>query len=320
MGFDIMNNKGAFIISLDTELAWGSFDKGLNNLQIEDFKNTRKCIDKLLELLDKYNILATFAFVGHLMLSECHIKNGIKHEKIVRPNFEWYKKDWFTDDPCTNITQDPIWYGADILSKVKKSRLRHEIASHSFSHVIFGDKGCTKECADSDISNCINVAENNDLRLESFVFPRNSEGHKDILKKYGFSVYRGNGNEWYKKIKNKLIRRIFHIFDDVFAISPKTSVPYIDEYNMWNCVGNMLYLSRSGFRKYIPIKTRVIKAKKGIDKAVRNKEVFHLWFHPFNLASDPQGLLNGLEEIFKYVNKYVNEGKLESITLGHVSQ
>jgi peptidoglycan/xylan/chitin deacetylase (PgdA/CDA1 family) len=310
--------RGTFVLSLDTELAWGSFDRGLTAVDIAHFQNTRSCITKMLHLLEKYQLSATFAFVGHLMLNECSEDHGVKHKEIVRPSFSWYQKDWFTEDPATNLEKDPIWYGTDILEQVMNARPKHEIGSHSFGHIIIGADGCSIACADSDIAQSVETAKARGLDLKSFVFPRNMEGHKDILKKHGFCAYRGRGNEWYMSVKNRLLSRICHLFDDFFAISPNTSVPYKDEYGLYNTIGNMLYLSRTGIRKLIPVYSRVCRAKKGIDRAVKKGEVFHLWFHPFNLASDPDGLLKGLDQIFRYVREKIDQGLLENCTMMEV--
>ena len=307
--------KGTFVLSLDTELAWGSFDLGIQERERELFYNTRSCIWRLLGLLEKYQISATFALVGHLMLDECSTEDGIKHKGLVRPSFSWYQKDWFSEDSATNISEDPIWYGRDILDKILTAEPKHEIASHSFSHIIFGDPGCSTECARADILESIKTARDLGVYLSSFVFPRNSEGHKGILKKYGFKVYRGGGNEWYNSIKSRRLRRACHILDELLCISPKTSSPYIDEHGLINTLGNMLYLSRLGVRRFIPISNRILKAKKGICRAIKKGEVFHMWFHPFNLASDPEGLLYGLEEIFVYVREKMDRGLLNNCTM-----
>jgi len=312
-----LNNQkiGCFVISLDTELAWGSFDKGLTPEKVKEFNATRICIKQLLNVFNKFQITATFAFVGHLMLSECNEVGGIKHPNLVRVKHDWYKRDWFTEDPASNIYCDPMWYGADVLEMVQNSEQKHEIASHSFSHIIYGDKGCSRQCAESDIQECIKVAKEKGITLTSFVFPRNSEGHKDVLKENGFSAYRGDGNEWYKAVKNKTLQKAFHLIDELFIFSPKTSIPIKDQFGLYKTIGNMLYLSRSGLRRYIPISNRVSKAKKGINKAICNKEVFHMWFHPFNLASDPEGLIKGLDEICSYVRKKIDEGVLTNLTI-----
>ncbi|HHU49841.1 MAG: polysaccharide deacetylase family protein [Caldicoprobacterales bacterium] len=307
--------KATFVLSLDTELAWGSFDLGITALDTAQFYNTRTCISNLLQLLEKYRLAATFAFVGHLMLSECSEDNGIKHKEIVRPDFSWYQKDWFTEDPATNLEKDPAWYGADILEEVINAQPIHEIGSHSFSHMIIGADGCSRDSADSDIALSVETAKARGLELKSFVFPRNLEGYRDVLAKYGFRVYRGRGNEWYGIIKNRLLSRACHLLDNLIAISPRTSVPFKDEYGLYNTTGNMLYLSCAGIRKFIPISSRIRKAKKGINRAIKRGEVFHLWFHPFNLASNPRGLLKGLDKIFSYVRDKIDEGVLENCTM-----
>lgn len=307
----MVQNKGTFVLSLDTELVWGSFDLGIDHKLAKDFINTRSCIDRLLELLNKYQLSATFAMVGHLMLDKCSMEDGIKHKEIVRPKHDWYEKDWFDEDPASSIVSDPIWYGTDILKKITSSEPRHEIASHSFSHMIFGDKGCSAESAESDIREAVKTAYSWGINLTTFIFPRNSEGHKDILKKYGFKAYRAKGNEWFNSIRNKRLRQFCHLLDNFLGLAPRTSDLYKDEHGLYRIVGNMLYLSRTG----ITISSRVRKARKGIDLAIKKGEIFHLWFHPFNLASDPEGLLKGLESIFKYVRMKMDNGLMDNYTI-----
>lgn len=60
--------KGTFVLSLDTELAWGTFDLGGAKRYRRHFEVTRERIEKLLNILEQYNISATWAFVGHLLL------------------------------------------------------------------------------------------------------------------------------------------------------------------------------------------------------------------------------------------------------------
>ena len=88
------------------------------------------------------------------------------------------------------------------------------------------------------------------------------------MKKYGFTAYRGKGNEWYNSVKSRRLHQICHLADEFLRIGPGTSLPYIDEYGLCNTAGNMLYLSRSGFRRLIPVSSRVRKAIKGIDRAI----------------------------------------------------
>jgi hypothetical protein len=308
--------KGTFVLSLDTELAWGSFDLGLTEMLRDDFGNTRGCITRLLDLLEKYQIQATFALVGHLMLDECSLEHGVKHENIVRPRFRWYDKDWFAEDPATNIREDPIWYGTNILKQIREAQPEHEIASHSFCHIIYGDTGCSEASVGSDLAACVEAAKTHGLSLTTFIYPRNSVGHMALLRKYGFTAYRGKSNEWYNAVKSRRLRQICHLADEFLCIGPSTSLPQTDEFGLCNTAGNMLYLSRSGIRRFIPISSRVHKAIKGIDRAVETGEVFLMWFHPYNLASDPDGLLLGLDKVFAYVRRKMDSGELDNCSIG----
>ena len=42
-----------------------------------------------------------------------------------------------TDDPCTNVINDPAWYASDLVDKIIKADVNHEIACHTFSHLDF---------------------------------------------------------------------------------------------------------------------------------------------------------------------------------------
>src|SRR5581483_5783091 len=178
--------KGTFCLSFDVELLWGRHDINYKDF-IARVEKERYIIDSLLAILNKYHVSATWAFVGHVMLEECQKHNGQKHPEIIRGNFPWVNKDWFDLDPCSTLKRYPTWYGKDILEKVKKVK-SHDIGSHSFSHVQFGNPGCSTKCAESEVKKCVEIAKRNNIQLRSFVFPYNSVGHLDILKKYGFAT------------------------------------------------------------------------------------------------------------------------------------
>jgi hypothetical protein len=62
----------------------------------------------------------------------------------------------------------------------------------------------------------------------------------------------------------------------------------------------MIYFPMHGFRRYIPLSWRVKRARKGLDEAVRQKRVFHLWFHPTNLADGMEAMFAGLRTILEH--------------------
>lgn len=73
----------------------------------------------------------------------------------------------------------------------------------------------------------------------------------------------------------------------------------------------MIYLPSHGIRSLIPIERRVRRANLGLDRAVSKSQVFHLWFHPTNLAAHPEPMLEGLRRVFMKVARLRDSGKLE---------
>ena len=179
--------QSTFIVSLDTELIWGHvayLPSKVVSLMKNDDKKGRGCVDTLLNLFEKYHIPATWAVVGHLFLDHCEKEDGIPHKDMPR-----FKEDWYSTDPCTDVRRDPLYYGRDIIEKILSNRIEHEIGYHSFSHVIFSE--CSREVAEAEIKEGIELAKDLGITLKSFVFPESKIGHVNVLKKYGFKVYSG---------------------------------------------------------------------------------------------------------------------------------
>lgn len=278
--------KGTFCISIDTELLWGRRDLDLTAFTVYA-KKVRSIIKKLLNLFDKYDMPATWAIVGKLFLPP--------------------KKE------------NDLWHGKDIVLEIAKHK-NQEIACHSFSHIIFGSSDCSPKRAEEEIKNCLEIAEKNNLKLYSFVFPQNSIGHLDILKKHGFICYRGNDPYWFRRFGP--IKKFLQIIDFLFCLTPPTSKAFVDKKGLVNIPGSMFYVSRWGLRKFMPCFCWTIKAKKGIGRAIKQGKIFHLWFHPITLSgndNDIKILLQGLEEILQYANNLRAQGLLEIKTMKEIA-
>lgn len=309
--------KGIFVLSLDTELCWGVVDKPDQLKRTKKYyEQARDCIDKIIMLLEKYNISATWAIVGHLFLEECNSEGGQKHSDIPRSSYPWYSKDWFEESPCTNEKDAPLWYGRDIIKKIIDCKVYQEIACHSFSHIPYGDKYTKRDTVRADLSNCIRETNKLNLRPRSFIFPRNEVGYIEELRNFGFEAYRGIEPTWYRGFPKKL-RKLCHIIDEFLAVTSPVSLPENIQ-GLYNIPGSLFYLPMNGFRSLIPLSFRIYKAKKGIRKAIRYKKIFHLWFHPFNIATNQEKLLYGLEEILKEVVIWRKKGEMETKTMDEI--
>jgi len=308
--------KGIFCISIDTELLWGRHDL---RPQYREFiwraEKERGVIKKILALFNKYKIDATWAIVGHLFLSNCNRKQSIKHPEIVRPKYNWLKGDWFSEDPCGNISKYPQWYGEDIVDEIR-SHKNQEIGSHSFSHILFGLNGCTVKCAESEIKTCIRLAREKNIEMASFIFPRNLVGHFDILQKYGFRSFRGANVHWYSIIP--YASGILAAIGLFIPVAPYVYIPRVI-HGMVDIPASMYFVSARGLRRYIPQNTRFYKAKLGLDKAAKEKKVFHMWTHPADFVDNMDKLFLDFEKILKYAAKKRDRDGLEIKTMSAIA-
>jgi hypothetical protein len=312
-------SRGVFTISLDFELMWGTIDKhGMNGFRKACEIERQFVIDRLLNLFVQHEISATWCVVGHLMLDRCESRNGVKHAEIIPPRHAWYA-DWFAHDPCGDEATYPLFYGKSLVQKIRDCPVPQEIGSHSFSHVIFGDPGCSPETARSELAACVHAAKPLNIDLRSFVFPRNSVGHLSILKEFGFHAYRGPAPQWQNRIPSAIVQRLARLTSIFLATSPPVVLPMKTPEGLWNIPASMLYFPMHGVRRHVPMDLRVKRAKKGLEAAVREKKIFHLWFHPTNLADEMETMFEGLERILRHASLLREKGQLEVLPMKAVT-
>jgi peptidoglycan/xylan/chitin deacetylase (PgdA/CDA1 family) len=310
--------RGVFTLSLDFELIWGTLDLfGPDRFRRACEFERAVVIDTLLTLLREHQVSATWCALGHLFLDSCRRQKGTAHPEIVRPRHSWVREDWFHYDPCLDEAAQPIFYGRSLIDRIRASPVPQEIGSHGFSHVIFGDPGCSRESAESELAACVRAALDMGIVPRSFAFPRNRVGHLNLLSGHGFSCYRGPGLRWYERQSSPgVLDRLAHLADVVGAIRPPVVSPRFVREGLWNIPGSMIYFPMHGARRYIPLSVRVRRARKGLLAAARLRKVFHLWFHPTNLADEPEQMFAGLREILRLAGDLRRRGELDIEPMG----
>src|SRR5215472_12723949 len=137
--------QGVFVISIDFELIWGTLDLfGPERFRKACEIERSAVIDRLLQLFVEFEVPATWCILGHLFLDRCRAEEGRKHPEIIRPSHSWQRGDWFEHDPCGSEQSDPLFYGRNLVERIRSCSVPQEIGCHSFSHVIFGDSGCSR--------------------------------------------------------------------------------------------------------------------------------------------------------------------------------
>lgn len=311
---------GVFTLSLDLELIWGTRDLlGVDGFRKSCETERQVVIDRILDLLTRFEIPATWCIVGHLFLDRCSREDGRKHPEIVRPAHAWSRGDWFAGDPDGTEAEAPLFLGRSLVEKIRSCPVPQEIGSHSFSHVIFGDPGCSPAVARSEIEACVRAAEPMGIALRTFSFPRNRVGHLDALAANGFRCFRGPEPRWYHDGRVPVaLRRLAHLWDNLAIVRPPVVLPQQREEGLVEVPGSMVYLPIHGFRRLIPVRWRVRRALKGLGAAVRERGVFHLWAHPTSMADRTEAMLAGLRQILEEVSRLRARGSLRVLPMGSV--
>ncbi|MDQ6664132.1 MAG: polysaccharide deacetylase [Acidobacteriota bacterium] len=310
-------DPGVFTISLDFELIWGTLDLFGPGKFHDTCRRERIVVERLLDLFVEFEVNATWCTVGHLFLGQCSPEGGVCHPDIVRPKHGWVAHEWFAHDPCGSEASHPVFYGRSLVEKIRSCSVPQEIGCHTFSHVIFGDGGCSREAAASEVAACVKLAGELGIQMRSFVFPRNRVGHLDVLRAFHFTCYRSPEPQWYEAERwPRAVKRAGHLFNVLAAMEPPVSLPERDDEGLWRTPASMLWFPMKPGRAYNPVGLTVKRAKKGLDAAARHKRVFHLWFHPTDMAEQMERMLAGLREVFEHARALRDRGDLQVLSMG----
>lgn len=281
--------KGVFTISIDYESGWGRASHGVLSKENECVVRLESEVTRrLLLLFEEFQVPAMWAIVSRLLDSS---------------------------DP--ERMRDPLWFDSEgLISQIMHSPVGHEIGSHSWGHVDYGDMH-NFSALKQDIEKAKHAHQIHQLSFRSFIFPWNRQGLHEELKKAGIICFRGSTKRWYSFLPG-FLKRPARFLDYFFPQCPAV-MPSLHASGLVNIPDSMLLLDRGGIRKIIPPSVMIQKAEQGLLQAVRKRRIFHLWFHPSNLSYEMDAQVAILREILKRATQLKGEGKLEILTMSQIA-
>jgi peptidoglycan/xylan/chitin deacetylase (PgdA/CDA1 family) len=164
-----------------------------------------------------------------------------------------------------------------------KSPVKHDIGAHGYYHRQFKD--LSQEEAENELNLISLGMKKFGIVPRSFVFPRNSVAHLNLLEKYGYKCYRS-----YSNFMNNCM--------------------YIEKKGRLYDVHPSLYLGQSISSVFL---------RKIVDVAVTKKLPFHIWFHPWNLGETYESIQRSVRKVFfpllSYAKKKERIGELTFETM-----
>ena len=307
------NKTGYFVLSLDTEMAWGYFDCLHPGMFSPEGKCERAAIERLLRILDEFGIVATWALVGHLMYEECE-------SCTVCPVMDWKGK--YSSFEAVYGTKDPLWYAKDVVDSLTTRAIGHEIAFHGYTHRVFDDT-MNIDGARLEVEEWLRVAERRNITPRAAVFPRNRVGHLGVFEQAEFLCYRGPQimhPTYYVPVIGKILNRL----DLLLQYLP----PQI--YELESEPGAMVNLPSSAWLFRIDRRIeRILDAMNlhkwrlrgivgAIQRAADDGKVLHLWAHPHEFRTEKD--FEKLRHILGTVSEHVASGKLISIGMSALAR
>jgi len=277
--------KSIITITSDFELAWAwrysKDNKDSLLFALEKGRKERNNIPLILKLCETYKIPITWATVGHLFLEKCSRTEGKPHSQLGRlPHFEnkyWLfeSEDWYEYDPCSDVNKAPEWYCPDLIKSILASKIEHEIACHTFSHIDCSDSICPGEIFNDEIAECKKLAGLSGLELRSFVHPGHTTGNLDNLVKAGFNSFQTDpGNILGYPVRHK---------NGLWELKRSYELVYRNDWS---------------------IDYHIYRYSEIINRAIKNNAVCNFWFHP---SFENIFLADILPSVFQQIDKERND-------------
>lgn len=220
-----------------------------------------------------------------------------------------------------NEMVDPYHFGLSLIEMIRETS-NQEIGSHTFSHYYCLENGQSKEHFIKDLE-----ADSSLGKTASLVFPRNqvNQHYLQECKKFGVKAYRGNEKNWMYKAhtseSNSWLKRLCRLLDAYVNISGEHtySLKNIETDPIVNIPSSRFlrpYSSKFSFLE----KLRLRRIKKGLTKAAKKNELYHLWWHPHNFGRNTKENLQFLEEILKHVDYLKFKYNFQSMHMRDVTE
>jgi hypothetical protein len=304
---------GYFVFSLDLELAWGGlWGQEPSSTASRDGAVERAHIQRLLDVMDEFGIVATWAITGHLFYAnceECHccpvlVLKGLdtRFGEIVGAS-------------------GSMWYGADIIDALVSRGSGHEIGFHGYTHRVFSR--LTEDEARFEIDEWLRLAKRRGIRHDSVVFPQNRIGYLGLFHDAGFTCYRG-AEVRHPALAIPLLGKVLNRINLQFALlTAQVFEAQVDDSGLVKIPSSQwLFRTNRRIETFVDSLTlgrlRLRPAIRGIDRAAEERKVVHLWAHPHELRKEKD--FDKLRFVFQRVAAHASAGKLQSITMADLAR
>jgi hypothetical protein len=294
--------SGYFVISLDVEKMFGVFNSKTFANYGENILGVRKVVPDILKLFSDYNISATWAVVGMmLMKSRDELFKYSPEKRIIYVDSSVSVYNFL--EGINEVDYKFYFEGFDIVKLIAESR-NQELASHTYSHCYIMEPGFDLDVFKQEIEFANNLCFHHfKKKINTIIFPRNQYSNEVLsaLKGLGIKTYRGNMECWIHKPRAhfSMFLKSVRFFDSYFNLFEKCKAKIDYDKQVVNIQASIFLRPYNPRLKYLEM-FKMRRIKRAMLKAAKEGGLFHLWFHPHNFGINQMQNLEQLEEILNY--------------------
>lgn len=319
--------KGVFTISFDCEGLWGP--SHLN----DDFRRrfTTEALTtayrQILEVLQRHEINATFAFVGAFCLSRGEVQQRLDWFEAARGG-RWPRSAEFLE--TFSAGRSAGWICPQLVEMVRNSGT-HELATHGFQHLAIGDHSLTQADFERELALAAEVGRLRGFTPQTLIYPRNQVGFTESLAASGILGYREYIGQKRlplplpENLQSKwdaaaaLLREV-HLWQQPQSLTDHARVAKANRSHEPVAIPAGYFLNwRVGLRRRIPLSISTTRWRRMLQTAATDGGMVHVWSHPHNFITGEREL-ELFENIVREAAPYVRSGQIENLTQLEVAQ
>ena len=284
-----MPDLGRFLLTFDFELGWGSLESGRWRRRQANgvYRRLRERLPVLLREMDALEIPGTWATVGGMLQPRGQHDMDHLPEELAR-----------TTRDALREAEESTFDGRDLFELVRRTRVRHAIASHTYAHPRFSRMDVTADVVRGDLERFRAAIPADVVGVDRLVFPQNAERHHEVIAAMGYRVVRG-ADEPRGDGLSGVVAMALH--------PPPMAVTHQESTGLSRMVGSLCFTPGLGKAYKVPV--MAVQALRGLRRAIASGGTLHVWLHPFNLAESP-GLLRSLLYVLRRVATHRDRGRL----------
>jgi hypothetical protein len=311
-----MNNspfdRGIATLSFDTEQIWGYVDTFHESQFTERYPGAIEAHDLLLDRLTAGNIRATWFVVGAMTLPGSQGKSDERMQGL--PRF------WIDKVPAGTERTAPLWYRRSFFERLKRATPQQEIGLHGgLAHLVWDHPGVSREVAEQELAQGIRAMKEAGVTPLTFSHPRERERYHDLLPRYGIQCYRSRTPTLAFRLGRTLPGAALRLTDEMRRAAPPPVWPARKMDGLWTVPASLfLYPIGESRNRFVALRSRVERFRKGLEMAARHKGIFHYCFHPDNLTESPDGF-SMLDDMLDSLTRARDAGDIEIKPMGDIA-